>query len=347
MEARRVLAAPIVESIEINTLAVDPADLPGGPQPTSWIQQRSQISDMRIEFSERINATANDFLLVNLGVNAPLDPNTQIFLGDSNVEISEHIVSLYLADLELADGVYQLIVQPSLTNSAGDPLDGDGDGIGGDPFVYRGSAANQFYILAGEWNGDRGVSVFDFATFAYWFGKATPQAPTYADLNADGGVSVFDMPPFAGNFGTAITFPVAADVEPPEITVQGDAALITRDNVTLSGQVIDRGAGVESLLAQVDLGSVSSLALDAAGLFSFTTSLPIDGRADGQHLIRFRATDYAGNVSSLTTISWQLDTAPPTVSSSADGLLYEQPTSSRSASARPWRLPPSRPAATR
>jgi hypothetical protein len=51
--------------------------------------------------------------------------------------------------------------------------------------------------------------VFDFSTFSYWFGVATPDAPSYVDFNQDGGVSVFDFTSFSSRFGTGIVYPTA------------------------------------------------------------------------------------------------------------------------------------------
>jgi hypothetical protein len=88
-------------------------------------------------------------------------------------------------------------------------LDGDANGVGGDSHAIAGNDSNHFARLAANWNGDTGVSVFDFTTFSYWFGLGMPTAPKYADLNDDNGVSVFDFTPFANNFGVGVIYPVA------------------------------------------------------------------------------------------------------------------------------------------
>jgi hypothetical protein len=75
--------------------------------------------------------------------------------------------------------------------------------------VIRGSQSNGFYKLLADWNGDFGVSVFDFTTFSYWFGHGTDVAPSYVDLSGDEGVSVFDFTGFANNFGKGVNFPAA------------------------------------------------------------------------------------------------------------------------------------------
>jgi len=101
-------------------------------------------------------------------------------------------------------------VLPTLTDFGGVALDGDGDGTEGDAFLYTGDRDNKFYTLVSDWNGDQGVSVFDFTTFSYWFGTAVPRAPIYADPSGDGGVSVFDFTNFSAQFGKGVTFPALA-----------------------------------------------------------------------------------------------------------------------------------------
>jgi hypothetical protein len=79
--------------------------------------------------------------------------------------------------------------------------------------------------------------VFDYSTFAYWFGTPIPAAPLYTDLNGDGGVSVFDFSHFSSNFGSGVTFPV---------TFQGFLAAESPDFVddevaeAFAGQVLER-----------------------------------------------------------------------------------------------------------
>ena len=98
---------------------------------------------------------------------------------------------------------------PTATDLAGNAVDGDGNGTGGDTFAVAGNATNRLYQLAAEWSGDEAISVFDFSTFSYWFGSKTnvePVAPAYVDLNDDQGISVFDFTAFSQNFGVEITY---------------------------------------------------------------------------------------------------------------------------------------------
>ncbi len=95
----------------------------------------------------------------------------------------------------------------TITDQSGTQLDGNGDGTPGDPFRLTGSFDNRFYAIPGDFNGDFGVSIFDFSVFAYWFGLRVGISPEYVDLNFDGGVSIFDFPNFVAFFGQGVTFP--------------------------------------------------------------------------------------------------------------------------------------------
>ena len=85
-----------------------------------------------------------------------------------------------------------------------------------------------------------------------------------------------------------------------ELFVQFDdpSPRVVNQNVTLAGSVSGTG-NIDALLIQVDLGNVVSI--DTTGDFAFTTDFPLDGSADGQHLIRFRALDEQGNVSPVVS----------------------------------------------
>jgi predicted outer membrane repeat protein len=200
---------PSISGVTINNGIADPVDLPKGPQPTDWATQRSFISQVDVTFSEDIVIAVADLQLKNLGVNAPVDSDTIIPLTPANVSVAGNVLSLSFQFGELPNGVYELTALPTATDVWGNLLDGDGDGNGGDQFVYAGNTNNDFYVLEAEWSGDEGVSVFDFTSFSYWFGLAVPTAPKYVDLNDDNGISVFDFSGFSTNFGTGITFPVA------------------------------------------------------------------------------------------------------------------------------------------
>src|SRR5262249_7054935 len=79
-------------------------------------------------------------------------------------------------------------------------------------------------------------------------------------------------------------------------------------NPTVTGRVTDNLSGVAKLEAAVDGGSYQTVPFDAQGNFSFTTSLPADGTADGPHTIHLRGADQVGNVSTVQDVSFVLQT---------------------------------------
>ena len=109
-----------------------------------------------------------------------------------------------------------------------------------------------------------------------------------------------------------VTFTLDATAPVVVITSPVDGSL-TKVNVTVSGRSTDNLSGVAKLEAQVDTGVFVPVSFDTTGAYSFATQLPGDGTADGTHTVNLRATDQAGNVSTLTGVSFVLDTTPPAV----------------------------------
>jgi hypothetical protein len=202
---------PAVVSFSINTLEVDPPDLAGKPpQPTSWQRQRSLLQSISIDFTRPVQLTSDDIELINLGIDAPNDNDQAIVVEANQVDVhADHLTITF--DQRLPDGVYQLRLSADITDLGGSQnLDGNGDGTGGDGYVLTGDRDNKIYQLEAEWNGDEGVSVFDFSTFSYWFGVevGVAGAPSYVDVNNDNGISVFDFTGFSNNFGVGVVYPV-------------------------------------------------------------------------------------------------------------------------------------------
>ena len=213
----------------------EPADLPSGPQPTSWSVQRSGLREIVAEFAVPIILpTAADVTLTNLGLDADNDPDTVIELRDEQISISEDglVLTISLDPGQLGDGVYQLELAQSVT--------------GADEFVFTGNSDNEFYGLSGDWNGSGGVNIQDFATFAYWFGQSD-NAPAYVDLNNSGGINIQDFAGFAANFGSTIQYPDSSlegegerslsieDAENVIAELQSDSPAVDREGLDHNG----------------------------------------------------------------------------------------------------------------
>ncbi|MGH7135811.1 MAG: Ig-like domain-containing protein, partial [Pirellulales bacterium] len=110
------------------------------------------------------------------------------------------------------------------------------------------------------------------------------------------------------------TFDTTHDTVPPKVSItsplQNSAA---NHELTVTGQVTDNLSGVQSLTAAIDDGSPAPVTFDASGNFTFTTSLPLDGSADGPHLLHFQSADFAGNISVPADLGFTLETKPPAI----------------------------------
>jgi hypothetical protein len=136
------------------------------------------------------------------------------------------------------------------------------------------------------------------------------------DGSADGPHTVeFTATDKAGN--TSVTdYTFTLDTIAPTITIASPASGQTvNHNLTITGQAVEAGSGLSSVLVAVDSGLFSSVAFDNSGNFSFTTNFATDGSADGLHTVRFEATDKAGNASAVTDFTMTLGTVAPTITS--------------------------------
>jgi hypothetical protein len=97
------------------------------------------------------------------------------------------------------------------------------------------------------------------------------------------------------------------------VLIQGPApGLLTNQNVSVTGKATDGLSGVAALQAAVDNGAFAPISLSASGEFNYSTSLAVDGSADGNHTVHVRATDRAGNVG-LSEVPFRLDTTAPAI----------------------------------
>jgi RHS repeat-associated protein len=156
---------------------------------------------------------------------------------------------------------------------------------------------------------------FDGQTGAFSYTTGLP-----VDHTADGSHTVHLVgTDVAGNVSTRdVTFTL--DTVSPTVTVTSPApGVLVNHNVIVSGVAVDDRTGVALLEAAVDGGAYSPVRVRFAGTFTLTTSLPLDGTADGPHTVHLRATDGAGNVSPTADLPFTLDTVPPVVSISSPG----------------------------
>jgi hypothetical protein len=113
-----------------------------------------------------------------------------------------------LTNATLPDGNYRLtLLSPGITNGAGQQLDANRDGTGGDNFTF------DFFFLNGDANRDKRVNLQDFNILAANFGQ-TPRNFSQGDFNYDSIVNLQDFNILAGRFGVILPAPVAAAAAP-------------------------------------------------------------------------------------------------------------------------------------
>src|SRR5262249_10791192 len=90
----------------------------------------------------------------------------------------------------------------------------------------------------------------------------------------------------AGNVSALADLSFTLGPAAPTVTLTSPAqGLTTDDNVTITGLVADDRSGVAFLGALVDGDPFTYVPFDSSGNFSLTTSLPLDGTADGIHTV--------------------------------------------------------------
>jgi len=170
--------------------------------------QRSRVSWLKVAFSEDIEL--------------PSDPRTAFRLtrdGDNAVVTltayytpSSKVVDLFFAPgpavdgLSLADGRYTLTVFSAKVNYVGLPLDGNGDGFGGDDYILTSSGMSGVFRLFGDADGSGTVDADDFAAFRGAFGNSSAFSGIARafDFDGDYDVDAVDLGQFRRRFGQAL-----------------------------------------------------------------------------------------------------------------------------------------------
>jgi cyclophilin family peptidyl-prolyl cis-trans isomerase len=113
--------------------------------------------------------------------------------------------------------------------------------------------------------------------------------------------------PFTGPFGAFGEPSGTPDTTAPTLTITTQQPTSpVNTNQTIQGTVTDNRPGT-TVSAQVD-GNPAQNVQVVNGSFSFTTSLPLNGQADGSHTVTFVAQDAAGNQSAPRTFTFTLQT---------------------------------------
>jgi len=108
----------------------------------------------------------------------------------------------------------------------------------------------------------------------------------------------------AGNPANSISHSFTVDQTSPLLTVNSSVGVLTNsDNNTLTFSANESAS--------------FSCNVDASGYTACASPLALSGLADGEHNVEVKATDLAGNVSTVSTLTWVVDTLASTTSLTA------------------------------
>lgn len=111
------------------------------------------------------------------------------------------------------------------------------------------------------------------------------------------------------------------------ITAPTASSTLTNNKPTITWEVTDADSGVNpsTISIKIDSGSVitSGITKTAAGKGYTCSYVPTTALTDGSHTITVNASDYDGNAATAKSVTFKVDTTPPTlsVSSPAAGLI--------------------------
>ncbi len=171
--------------------------------------QRSSVKTVTVTFNRVVDIDEGSgdpfqFINVDTGEEAEDVPVITEMDGKTVVDFTFLAGPTVTDGGSLADGRYELRIDASLVTSFGMSLDGNGDGVSGDDFVFGTEDVDQFYRKYGDHDGNGTVDLLDFAAFRGTFGKSEGDDGYLDELddNGDGTVNLLDFAAFRGNFGT-------------------------------------------------------------------------------------------------------------------------------------------------
>jgi hypothetical protein len=164
-------------------------------------QQRSLVNQVVLTFDGTVQIAAGAFTLTKRGPgggNVTLNTPTITTVGNQTFVTLTFSGSFTRGTMKaLLDGYYQLTIDGSKLTRAGQQLDTNSDGVGGDLYQFGDDEFDRFFALYGDTNGDGLVGMAEYAQFQSAFGK-TPSSFGYNILlDYDGlGIGVSDFAQF-------------------------------------------------------------------------------------------------------------------------------------------------------
>lgn len=123
--------------------------------------------------------------------------------------------------------------------------------------------------------------------------------------------------------GASLRLKVKEKVAPViTVTAPTASALLTNSKPTITWKVTDEDSGVDPATIGLTIDSGSKITGDAITKTAITngyqcTYTPTTALSDGSHTIKFDASDYDGNAAAQKSVTFKIDTVPPTLSVTA------------------------------
>ncbi|XZE52845.1 S8 family serine peptidase [Planctomycetaceae bacterium SH139] len=173
--------------------------------------QRSRVEQVVVTFETEVTIEEGAFEVAQRGPSGgSVDVSFTTTVNGSGQTVASLIFSgTRTTNGRLNDGNYELqIVASKITDSAGNFLDGDGDGVAGGDGMFGAEAADNFFRYYGDSSGDRSVGFSDFIAFRNAFGSTSSDGNYNAifDVDDDGTIGFADFIQFRNRFGNALGF---------------------------------------------------------------------------------------------------------------------------------------------
>src|SRR4051794_28871257 len=188
--AGRTAAGRAVEPLEPRTLMTAIASVLVNGTDVAAAGQRSVINTIAVRFDANVAASINpaDLRLWNATTRQFVDTSAAATSYAAATNTATWTFPFRFGQPMLPDGNYRATVQSmTVYDSAGKPLDGDRDGVGGDEYGFA------FHRLFGDSDGDRDVDARDALRLRLARASTDPQARAPYDSNGDGVISARDV----------------------------------------------------------------------------------------------------------------------------------------------------------
>jgi cyclophilin family peptidyl-prolyl cis-trans isomerase len=255
-------------------------------------------------------------IVVGAGENAP--PVVSVF---NPVTAASQVRSFFAYDPAFRGGVRVGVAD--ITEQG--PLDIiTGAGPGGGPHVQvfsgtTGKSVRSFFAFDPSFGGGvhvaTGVDINSAGAQDLIIGAGQGGGPHVVAKNGDNLANLTSFFAYAP-VSNAGAFATPRDNVAPSLVITSPIGSPTLNtNLTVTGKASDDRSGLANVQVSINNGVFQNIAFTPTGDFTFTTSFATNGSNDGLQNLRFRAIDRAGNVSTISNVSFTLDTfvTPPTL----------------------------------